>query len=98
MMETRMFCPLGCQCERVVDDHIEQCAWFTEVIGKNPQTGEDVNDKKCSLAWLPILTLEQSRQTRSIAAALESHRNVVKTTGDAMMQIEREKASKAIGE
>ena len=91
-LETKIFCPLGCECESVVDGKVARCAWLTDVVGKHPQTGEDVKDSQGAMTWMPMLTIEQSRQTRGVAAALESHRNVVKSTGDAMIQIEQKKA------
>jgi len=90
-MEIVTVCPLGSQCEEARDGKIYRCAWLAEVAGKNPQTGEDVNEKKCAMQRMPMMQIEQARQVRSVAAALESHRNVVKATGDAMVQIERER-------
>ena len=52
-----------------------RCPWWTLVRGKHPQTGEDVDQWNCAIALLPILLIENSRQTRSVAAATESFRN-----------------------
>jgi hypothetical protein len=52
-----------------------ECAWFLKIAGKNPNTGEDIEDWGCSMAWLPILTIENSQQQRSTGAAVESFRN-----------------------
>ena len=52
-----------------------ECAWFIKVVGKNPNTGSDIEDWGCSMAWLPILTIENSQQQRSTGAAVESFRN-----------------------
>ena len=51
------------------------CAWFMKVVGKNPNTGAEVEDWGCAMAWLPILTIENSQQQRSTGAAVESFRN-----------------------
>jgi hypothetical protein len=51
------------------------CAWFIKVVGKNPNTGEDLEDWGCSMAWMPILMIENSQQQRSTGAAVESFRN-----------------------
>lgn len=51
------------------------CAWFMRVRGRNPNTGEDVDEWGCAMAWLPILTIENSQQQRQTAAAVESFRN-----------------------
>ena len=52
-----------------------ECAWFMKVVGKNPNTGADVEDWGCSMAWLPILTIENSQMQRQTGAAVESFRN-----------------------
>jgi len=52
-----------------------ECAWFLKIRGANPNTGEEVDDWGCSMAWLPILTIENSQQQRSTGAAVESFRN-----------------------
>jgi hypothetical protein len=51
------------------------CAWFIKLQGKNPQNGQDIDEWGCSIAWLPILTIENSQQQRQTGAAVESFRN-----------------------
>lgn len=75
-METITVCPLGSECETIKDNKIHKCAWYTELKGVNPQTGEETNDKGCSMAWAPILLIENAREIKSLAAAVESSRNV----------------------
>jgi len=52
-----------------------QCSWFTLVRGTNPNTGKEVDEYACAIAWLPILLIENSQQQRSTGAAVESFRN-----------------------
>ncbi len=52
-----------------------QCAWFTQVRGHNPNTGKEVDEWSCAIAWLPVLLIENSQQQRSTGAAVESFRN-----------------------
>jgi hypothetical protein len=52
-----------------------ECAWFIQVQGKNPNTGEDLNEWGCSMAWLPLMMIENSQQQRQTGAAVESFRN-----------------------
>ena len=54
-----------------------QCAWFTKVQGTNPQTGKDIEDWGCAVAWLPMLAIENSQTNRMSGAAVESFRNEV---------------------
>ena len=51
------------------------CAWFMKVVGLNPQTGQQVDEWGCAVAWMPILTIENSQQQRQTGAAVESFRN-----------------------
>ena len=60
-----------------------ECAWFLKVNGTNPNTGEAVEDWGCAMAWLPILTIENSQMQRQTGAAVESFRNeMVKANQD----------------
>lgn len=52
-----------------------ECAWFTQVRGTNPNTGKEVDEYACAIAWLPMLTIENSQQQRQTGAAVESFRN-----------------------
>lgn len=52
-----------------------ECAWFMKVRGKDPQSDKEIEEWGCSMAWLPILMIENSQQQRSTGAAVESFRN-----------------------
>lgn len=52
-----------------------ECTMYVQLQGSNPNTGQQVDEWKCSLAWLPILLVENSQQTRQAGAAIESFRN-----------------------
>jgi len=70
-IESKANCPLdGFKPCRQLD-----CAWFTQLRGNNPNTGELVDEWGCAIAWLPILTIENSQQQRQTGAAIESFRN-----------------------
>jgi hypothetical protein len=68
-------CPLGHKCEEIKDNAIHRCVWFTKLAGKNPTTGETVDEQCCAMTWLPVLLIENSMQQRSTSAAVESFRN-----------------------
>jgi hypothetical protein len=52
-----------------------ECAWFMKIAGTNPNTGKEVEEWGCSMAWLPIMMIENSQQQRQTGAAVESFRN-----------------------
>jgi hypothetical protein len=74
-IEVKTTCPLGHQCETVKDGAIHRCAWYIEVHGAHPQTGEVSQEKGCAITWMPRLTLEVARTNRGQTAAIESFRN-----------------------
>jgi hypothetical protein len=72
-IESKANCPLdGFKPCRQLD-----CAWFTQLRGNNPQTGEPVDEWGCAIAWIPVLLIENSQQQRQTGAAVESFRNEV---------------------
>ena len=52
-----------------------ECGWFIQIRGKHPQTGEEVDEYGCAMALMPMLMIENSRQTSQAVAAFESFRN-----------------------
>lgn len=52
-----------------------ECAWFMKIAGTNPNTGKEVEEWGCSMAWIPMLMIENSQQQRQTGAAVESFRN-----------------------
>jgi hypothetical protein len=66
-----------------------ECAWFMKVRGTNPNTGEEIDDYGCSIAWLPVLMVENSQQQRQTGAAVESFRNEMVKANDVSQQVLR---------
>jgi hypothetical protein len=64
-----------------------ECAWFMKVRGTNPNTGEELDEWGCSIAWMPILLIENSQQQRQTGAAVESFRNEMVKANEASQQI-----------
>jgi hypothetical protein len=60
-----------------------QCAWFTQLRGINPQTGEPIDEWDCAVKWLPMLLIENAKEVRQGAAATESFRNEMIDRADA---------------
>jgi hypothetical protein len=70
-IEPKANCPLdGFKPCRQLD-----CAWFLKISGKDPQSNKEIDEWGCSMAWLPIMMIENSQQQRSTGAAVESFRN-----------------------
>ena len=64
------FCPL---IKKKCVEH--NCKFYIQVLGKNPNTGQEVNQWDCAVSWLPMLLIEGSQQTRPAGSAIESFRN-----------------------
>lgn len=81
--EPGTFCPLvKKQCIK------HECSWFMLVRGKNPQTGEDVDNWGCAISWLPVLMVENSQQQRQTGAAVESFRNEMVNANSLNLQLQ----------
>ena len=74
------FCPL------IKKDCVQlQCAWFTQLRGTNPQTGQEIDEWLCAIAAMPMLQIEVAKEARQGAAATESFRNeMVRAQTDAL--------------
>ncbi len=86
-LNTVLSCPLGHKCQEVRDGAIQQCSWFTKLAGKNPNTGENVDEHGCAITWLPVLLIENSQQQRSTAVAVESFRNEMVAANERSQQV-----------
>lgn len=51
------------------------CAWFVQMRGTDPNTGKEVDEYSCGIAWIPMLLVENAMQSRQSGAAIESFRN-----------------------
>ena len=74
-MEVVMTCPLNAKCEEIKDNTLHRCNWYIQIAGTTPQ-GDQVNERRCSMSWLPLLQLETNQGVRGVASAVESTRNV----------------------
>lgn len=64
-----------------------ECSWFMQIRGVNSNTGAEVDEWGCSIAWLPIAMLENSQQQRQTGAAVESFRNEMVRANEASQQV-----------
>ena len=61
--------------------------WFTKIQGRNPNTGQMIDEYSCAVAWIPTLLIENSQKERETGAAVESLRNHVASNGAAMLSL-----------
>lgn len=65
-------CPFS---QKDTSEVCHKCPMWVQVRGRHPQTGEEIDDWRCSFAWMPVLMIENSQQQCQTAAAVESFRN-----------------------
>lgn len=78
-----------------------KCALWTQIRGKDPQTGDMIDKWACAIALMPILTIENSGQQRHTAAAVESFRNEMVNANQnttALMLAQQQRPMKLISE
>ncbi len=64
-----------------------KCAWFVQMKGTNPNTGKEVDEYACAIAWLPTLLVENAMQSRQTGSAVESFRNEMVKANDSNRNI-----------
>lgn len=78
--DAKIICPLmgGESCVEdgsIRNGELVSCRFWVNVIGKDPQTGKEINNGDCAMAWTPILLIENSKVNRETGSAVESFRN-----------------------
>lgn len=53
----------------------EKCKFWVHIAGMHPQNGTQVDMFDCAVRWLPTLLIENAKETRQAAGAIESQRN-----------------------
>jgi hypothetical protein len=64
-----------------------KCAWYTQVRGLNPNTGAEVDEWACAIAWMPMMAIEIAQKENQTGAAVESFRNEVVRTNNENQQL-----------
>jgi hypothetical protein len=64
-----------------------ECAKYVQIIGTDKNTGKDVSEWKCSDAWLPLLLIDNTQEARISGATMDSLRNHVAETGQALVRV-----------
>ena len=65
-----------------------KCTRWLPVTGTNPNTGEAINDSKCSDDWLPIMLMENSRLQKEAISEIEALRKEVANPPPMKLQLE----------
>jgi hypothetical protein len=73
-----------------------ECSWFIQVRGHNPNTGAEVDEWACAIAWMPIMMIENSQMQRQTGAAVESFRNEMVKANEATLQLVSNKEFKRL--
>ena len=69
------FCPLiKGDCKKL------ECVFFTQIAGTHPQTGEQFDEWGCAVAWMPLLSIENTKRLNEVGGAIESFRNATVDT------------------
>jgi hypothetical protein len=58
-----------------------------KIRGTNPNTGAEVDEHGCAMAWMPMLMIENSQQQRQTGAAVESFRNEMVKANEQSQQV-----------
>lgn len=72
------------------------CGWFMHIRGMNPNTGEEIDNWGCAVAWLPVMMIENSQQQRQTAAAVETFRNEMVKSNEMSQQLLLEAANTSL--
>lgn len=74
---SKLTCPFH---HKTMSQVCHKCPLWVQLRGTSANTGEPVDEWRCSFTWLPMLLIEVGQQTRQAGAAIESFRNeTVKT-------------------
>jgi hypothetical protein len=87
----KILCPL--MQEPCIEDgsirngELVSCRFWVHVLGKDPQTGKDIDNADCAFAWTPVLLIENSKVNRETGAAVESFRNEMVKANEKSTQV-----------
>jgi len=65
----------------------QKCAWYTQVRGTNPNTGQEIDEWQCAVSWMPMMAVEIAQKSNQTGAAVENFRNEVVETNRINQQL-----------
>ena len=81
--ESNEYCPLQ-RARRNKVCHV--CAWYTHLVGADPQTGDKFDKWECAVTLLPILLIENARESSRMHDAINQLRNETKEYADTSLK------------
>lgn len=82
-------CPYGHKCEKMVDENtIERCAWYQEIKGENPQTGEPLDKRMCAVTFQNLLLVQLTSGDNDIVQTLNAFRNNMDKQGQVALKMQ----------
>ena len=75
-MKVKITCPLGSECETIVDNELCRCAWYIDLRGVD-EKGEETSEKTCTIPALAKMGVRGIIATNGIQASIESGRNTI---------------------
>jgi len=74
--DSKIKCPYTAFKMRCLDGVVKhKCPKWVHVIGRNPQTGDKMDNYACADTLMPLLLIENAQMQRQTAAAVEDFRN-----------------------
>jgi hypothetical protein len=77
MLKELATCPLGHECQKIVNNEIHTCAWYLTLKGVDPQTGENVDIKRCAIVAQTMLLMDNTKATYGQIAAQTNIANIL---------------------
>lgn len=77
---SKNICPFLSAGGRKVKCIEHDCMMWTQVMGTHPQTGEQMNQWSCAVAWMPTLILNVAQEGRKTQAAIQHINNQLHVT------------------
>jgi hypothetical protein len=73
-------CPLLSSGGKKVKCIEHDCHLWTHIIGRNPQTGAEMDRWDCAISWLPVLLVENAGEQRKTQASIQHLNNQLHVT------------------
>ena len=77
--DVKILCPMmGGECIEdgsIRDGELVACRFWVNVQGKHPQTGQEISNGDCAIAWTPMQMIENSKVNRETGASIDSFKN-----------------------